>query len=119
MFNQITIMGRLAKEPDMRRTRDDVTVTSFTVAVERDFGEKATDFIDCVAWRHTAEFVEEYFHKGDQILVTGRLQSRKWEDKECHKRTSWEINVNGVYFAQTAPTKETFEELDDEGEIPF
>lgn len=97
MLNTITIMGRLTRDPELRYTQSQTPVASFTVACERDFAgqdqEKVTDFIDCVAWRSTGEFVNKYFHKGNMIIVDGRLQSRKWTDKEGNKRTSWEINA--------------------------
>ena len=102
MLNRIVIMGRLTKEPDLRTTSSGVTVTSFTVAVDRDFGaKKETDFIDCVAWRQTGEFISKYFHKGSMIAVTGRLQSRKWQTREGENRTSWEISVDNAYFGES------------------
>jgi len=106
MLNHITIMGRLTRDPELRTTQAGVSVTSFTVAVDRDFGgrdggEKQTDFIDCVAWRSTGEFVSKYFHKGSMIVVSGRLQSRKWQDRDGNNRTSWEINADNVYFGES------------------
>ena len=106
MLNHITIMGRLTRDPELRTTQSGVSVTSFTVAVDRDFsgrdgGEKQTDFIDCVAWRSTGEFVSKYFHKGSMIVVAGRLQSRKWQDRDGNNRTSWEINADNVYFGES------------------
>ena len=102
MLNVITIHGRLTRDPELRYTQSQVPVASFTVAVDRDFtsdsGERGVDFIDCVAWRATGEFVNKYFQKGSLIVVSGRLQSRKWTDKEGNKRVSWEINANNVYF---------------------
>lgn len=103
-LNHITIMGRLTRDPELRRTGSGLAVTNFTVAIDRDFadkqsGQKETDFIDCVAWRHTGEFVSKYFRKGSQIAVSGRLQSRKWTDKDGNKRTAWEVVVDGAYFA--------------------
>ena len=91
MLNHITIMGRLVKDPELRRTQSGVAVCSFTVAVDRDFqsreaAEKQTDFIDVVAWRQTAEFVSKYFTKGRMIVVDGSLQSRKWQDKTGQNR---------------------------------
>ena len=91
MLNHITIMGRLTRDPELRRTGSGVAVASFTVAVDRDFGgrdggEKETDFIDCVAWRQTGEFVSKYFTKGSMIVVSGRLQIRSWTDKDGNKR---------------------------------
>ena len=106
MLNHITIMGRLTRDPELRSTQSGVSVTSFTVAVDRDFGgrdggERQTDFIDCVAWRQTGEFVSKYFHKGSMIVVSGRLQSRKWQDRDGNNRTSWEINADNVYFGES------------------
>ena len=106
MLNHITIMGRLVRDPELRTTQAGVSVTSFTVAVDRDFGgrdggERQTDFIDCVAWRSTGEFVSKYFHKGSMIVVSGRLQSRKWQDRDGNNRTSWEINADNVYFGES------------------
>ena len=106
MLNHITIMGRLTRDPELRTTQAGVSVVSFTVACDRDFGgrdggERQTDFIDCVAWRSTGEFVSKYFHKGSMIVVSGRLQSRKWQDREGNNRTSWEINADNVYFGES------------------
>ena len=105
MLNHITIMGRLTRDPEMRRTGSGVAVTSFTVAVDRDFapngGEKETDFIDCVAWRQTGEFVDKYFGKGRMIVVSGRLQIRSWTDKDGNKRRTAEIVADNVYFGDS------------------
>ena len=106
MLNHITIMGRLTRDPELRTTQSGVSVASFTVACDRDFGgrdggERQTDFIDCVAWRSTGEFVSKYFHKGSMIVVSGRLQSRKWQDREGNNRTNWEINADNVYFGES------------------
>ena len=106
MLNHIVIMGRLTRDPELRSTQSGVSVASFTVAVDRDFGgrdggEKQTDFIDCVAWRQTGEFVSKYFHKGSMIVVSGRLQSRKWQDREGNNRVNWEINADNVYFGES------------------
>ena len=106
MLNHITIMGRLTRDPELRTTQSGVNVASFTVAVDRDFGgrdggERQTDFIDCVAWRQTGEFVSKYFHKGSMIVVSGRLQSRKWQDRDGNNRTSWEIVADNVYFGES------------------
>ena len=99
-------MGRLVKDPELRYTQSQVPVASFTVAVDRDFGgrdgsERQTDFIDCVAWRQTGEFVSKYFQKGRMIVVSGRLQSRKWQDREGNNRTSWEVSADNVYFGDS------------------
>ena len=107
MLNQIVIMGRLTRDPELRTTQTGVNNARFTVAVDRDYvsrdgGERQTDFIDCVAWRQTAEFVSRYFRKGSMIVVTGRLQSRKWQDKETGaNRTAWEIQAENVHFGES------------------
>ena len=103
MLNHITIMGRLARDPELRRTQSGVPVASFRLAVERDFkdkstGEHSTDWIDVVAWRATAEFVSRYFTKGRMAVVDGSLQMREWTDKEGNKRVSAEVIANSVYF---------------------
>ena len=103
MLNHITIMGRLTRDPELRRTGSGIAVASFTVAVDRDFGgrdggEKETDFIDCVAWRQTGEFVSKYFTKGSLIVVSGRLQIRSWTDKDGNKRRTAEVVAENVYF---------------------
>jgi len=148
MLNHIVIMGRLTRDPELRYTQSQTPVASFTVAVDRDFGgrdgaEKQTDFIDCSAWRQTGEFVSKYFRKGSMIVVSGRLQSRKWQDRDGNNRTSWEISADNVYFGESrrdadsgsfeapraqsrdlprsAPAASPFTELsgDDDGELPF
>ena len=106
MLNHITIMGRLTRDPELRRTGSGVAVASFSVAVDRDFGgrdggEKETDFIDCVAWRQTGEFVSKYFTKGRMIVVSGRLQIRSWTDKDGNKRRTAEVVADNVYFGDS------------------
>ena len=105
MLNHIVIMGRLTRDPELRRTGSGVAVASFTLAVDRDFtgkdGEKETDFIDCVAWRNTGEFVSKYFTKGRMACVSGSLQLRDWTDKDGNKRRSAEVIANNVYFADS------------------
>ena len=106
MLNHIVIMGRLTRDPELRRTGSGIAVTSFTVAVDRDFGpkdggERETDFIDCVAWRNTGEFVSKYFTKGRMAVVSGRLQIRGWTDKDGNKRRSAEIVADNVYFGDS------------------
>lgn len=104
MLNHITIMGRLTRDPEMRRTGSGVAVTSFTIACDRDFGqngEKETDFIDITAWRNTAEFVSKYFTKGRMAVVSGRLQIRSWTDKDGNKRKSAEVVADNVYFGDS------------------
>ena len=111
MLNHITIMGRLTRDPELRRTGSGIAVASFTVAVDRDFGgrdggEKETDFIDCVAWRQTGEFVSKYFTKGRMIVVSGRLQIRNWNDKEGNKRRTAEVVADNVYFGESKRSNE-------------
>ena len=106
MLNHIVIMGRLVRDPELRRTGSGVPVASFTVAVDRDFsgkdgGQKESDFIDCVAWRNTAEFVEKYFSKGRMAVVSGRLQIRAWTDKDGNKRRTAEVVADNVYFGDS------------------
>ena len=106
MLNHIDIMGRLVRDPELRRTGSGVAVTSFTLAVDRDFnpkdgGEKEVDFIDCNAWRGTAEFVSKYFSKGSMAIVSGRLQIRTWNDKDGNKRRNAEVVADNVYFGDS------------------
>lgn len=141
MLNHITIMGRLTRDPELRRTQSGVAVASFTLAVDRDFksqsGEKETDFIDCVAWKTTAEFVSKYFAKGRMAVVEGRLQLRDWTDKDGGKRRSAEVVAGSVYFGDAKPEGGgearrkpagrpvdvypggDFAELEEDGELPF
>ena len=154
MLNHIVIMGRLTRDPELRYTQAQTPVASFTLAVDRDYGgrdggERQTDFIDCVAWRQTAEFVSKYFQKGSMAVVSGRLQLRDWTDREGGKRRSAEVVVENMYFGESkrrdgesrgdshsayggsyesgrgaapapAPTPSAFAELDDsDGELPF
>lgn len=131
MLNKIIVMGRMVRNPELRRTNSGTAVASFTIACDRDFksggGEREADFIECVAWRNTAEFVSKYFTKGRMAVVSGRLQTRNWTDKEGNKRKATEIVAESVYFGDskreelqsyTAP-QESFAELPDDGEIPF
>ena len=105
MLNKIILMGRLTRDPELRRTGSGTAVTSFSLAVDRDFksqsGEKETDFIDIVAWRSTAEFVSKYFTKGRMAVVEGRLQIRDWTDKDGGKRRSAEVVADNVYFGDS------------------
>jgi single-strand DNA-binding protein len=141
MLNHITIMGRLVRDPELRYTQSGTPVASFTLAVDRDFGtrdggEKQTDFIDCVAWRHTGEFAAKYFTKGSMAVAAGRLQIRDWTDKDGNKRRNAEVNVENIYFGShktkddasaPAPAKEPeynraqpFADMDeDDGDLPF
>ena len=145
MLNHIVLMGRLTRDPELRRTGSGIAVASFRLAVDRDFGpkdgaERETDFIDIVAWRSTAEFVSRFFTKGRMAVVSGRLQMRNWTDKEGNKRTSAEVVADNVYFGDSkrdgesggysapAPSDysappaggDQFAELSgDDGELPF
>ena len=106
MLNHIVLMGRLTRDPELRRTGSGIAVASFRLAVDRDFGpkdgaERETDFIDIVAWRSTAEFVSRFFTKGRMAVVSGRLQMRNWTDKEGNKRTSAEVVADNVYFGDS------------------
>ena len=104
MLNTIIIQGRIVRDPELRRTGSGIAVASFTVAVDRDFaqdGKKETDFIDCVAWRQTGEFVSKYFKKGSMIVVKGRLQIRGWNDKDGNKRKTAEVVADNCYFGST------------------
>lgn len=106
MLNHIVLMGRLTRDPELRRTGSGLAVVSFSLAVDRDFGnretgDRETDFIDIVAWRNTAEFVSKYFTKGRMAVVSGRLQIRNWTDKEGNKRRSAEVVADNVYFGDS------------------
>lgn len=128
-LNKCIIQGRLTKDVELRYTRSEKPVASFTLAVDRNGRDAGTDFINCVAWNNTAVFVGKYFSKGSQAVVDGRLQMRDWEDKDGHKRTSAEVVADNVYFCgsktngaqgSTAPQIPTFDELpEDEEELPF
>lgn len=133
MLNKIVLMGRLTRDPELRKTQSGTAVASFTLAVDRDYkpqdGERETDFIDIVAWRGTGEFVSKYFSKGRMAVVEGRLQVRDWKDKDGAKRRSTEVIADNVYFGDSkrsesgTPTETSgeFHELPDEekGELPF
>jgi single-strand DNA-binding protein len=138
MLNTIIIMGRLTRDPELRRTQNGTAVTSFTLAVDRDFknpdGSRDTDFIDCVAWKGTAEMAAKYFAKGRMAAVKGRLQFRDWQDRDGNNRRSAEVIVDSVFFADNKPSGAVpasggvnvagpdFRELDDEesdGDLPF
>lgn len=105
MLNKVFIMGRLTRDPELRRTNSGTAVTSFTLAVDRDFknadGTKETDFIDCVAWRSTAEFAAKYFTKGRMAVVDGKLQIRDWQDKDGNKRRNAEVIADNLYFGDS------------------
>ena len=128
MLNHITMMGRLTRDPELRYTQSQTPVASFTLAVERYFGsreDRQTDFIDCVAWRQTGEFVSKYFQKGSMAVVSGRLQMRDWTDRDGNKRRNAEVVVENIYFGEskretTATTQPArFEDIEDDGELPF
>ena len=105
MLNHIVLMGRLTRDPELRRTGSGIAVASFTLAVDRDYAaqgaERETDFVDIVAWRSTAEFVSKYFTKGRMAVVSGRLQIRNWQDKDGNKRRSAEVVANDVYVGDS------------------
>lgn len=134
MLNHITIMGRLTRDPELRRTGSGVAVTSFAIACDRDIanketGERETDFIDCVAWRATGEFVAKHFRKGSMAVVSGRLQIRGWTDKDGNKRRTAEVVAENVYFgdskkseangAQVQPNHDFAVIEDEDAQLPF
>lgn len=123
MLNHIDIQGRLTNEPDLRTTQNGDSVASFTIACDRDYDRSKADFVNCVAWRKTGEFVSKYFHKGSLATISGRLQSRKWQDRDGNNRTAWEVICDNVYFGerkqQEHPETVQFTEIDDDGDIPF
>ena len=149
MLNRVILMGRLTADPELKKTASDISVTSFTLAVDRNYGKGAdrqTDFINCVAWRQTADFVSRYFKKGQLVAVEGSIQTRSYTDKQGNKRTAFEVVADQVYFAESKngsrptqdfplptdmdePAKGTsfsigdigdYEEIDpDDGDLPF
>lgn len=133
MLNNVVIMGRLTRDPELRRTQSGTAVTSFTMAVDRDFksqsGEKETDFIDVVAWRNTGEFAAKYLAKGRMAAVEGRIQARDWQDKDGNRRKSVEVVADNVYFAESKRDSkpqesrtvddQEFDEIEDDGDFPF
>lgn len=140
MLNKVFVMGRLARDPELRRTQNGTAVASFTLAVDRDYkgasGERETDWIDCVAWRQSGEFVSRYFTKGRMAVVEGRLQIRDWTDNNGNKRRSTEVMVENIYFADSKnakpgeaaterapnpapPPKQEYTDMDDQEELPF
>ena len=147
MLNKIILMGRLTRDPELRRTESGTAVCSFSIAVDRDFksqstGERGADFINIVAWRQTAEFVSRYFTKGRMAVVEGRLQIRDWKDKDGNNRRSAEVVADNVYFGDSkrdgasggdyappaygspastysAPAGGGFAEIEEDGELPF
>ena len=138
MLNTVIIMGRLTRDPEMRTTQSGVSVASFTLAVDRDYSgaeEKQTDFIDCTAWRHSADFVSKYFAKGSMAIVKGRLQIDNYTDNEGNKRKSAKVIADNIYFGeskkssgqnggqnteQIAPASAGFVPVEvDDSELPF
>lgn len=134
MLNKITLMGRLTKDPEMRYTQNQTPIASFALAVERDFPDKDTggkqaDFINCIAWRNTADFISKYFKKGTMAVVSGRLQIRNWKDKNGDNRQTAEVVVDSIYFGEGKKTDSNeqsaedyqpkFQELSDDGDLPF
>ena len=137
MLNHIVIMGRLTREPELRYTQNGTAVASFSLAVDHDFankdtGERGVDFIDCVAWRGTAEFLQKYFRKGSMAVVSGRLQIRNWTDTDGAKRRSAEVVAENIYFGEAKrrdadsgydappPIPDDYAPIDDEDEqLPF
>ena len=130
MLNHIVLMGRLTRDPELRRTGSGIAVASFTLAVDQDYksqnGDRGVDFIPIVVWRNTAEFAEKYFEKGQMAIVSGRLTSRRYEDKNGNKRTAYEVVADHIYFAGSKTKSETdsapqrFDDFtDDDGDFPF
>lgn len=140
MLNHIVLMGRLTRDPELRRTGSGIAVASFTLAVDQDYtssqdGKRGVDFIDVVAWRHHGEFVSKYFTKGQMAVVSGRLSIRNWTDSEGSKRRNAEVVADNVYFAGSkpggnnsnqqaaqyeAPVQQDFTMLeDDDSDLPF
>ena len=105
MLNKVILMGRLTRDPELKHTQSNISVTSFSIAVDRGFvragEERQADFFDIVAWRNTAEFVTRYFRKGQMIAVSGRLQTRKWQDNQGNNRTAYEVVADEVFFADS------------------
>lgn len=120
MLNRIIIMGRMTRDPELRHTQAGTAVTTFTLAVDRDFksqnGEKEADFINCVAWKGTAEFVSRFFSKGRMAVVEGRLQSRKYTDKDGNNRTAYEVVASSVYFGDSKRDADPLDKLADDAD---
>lgn len=131
MLNRVTMMGRLTRDPELRHTNSGTAVASFTLAVERDYrdkstGQKATDFVDVVAWRGAAEFASQYLHKGSMAVIDGRLQIREWQDRDGNKRRNAEVVAESIYFGATIKREDTQPEapsdpveLDGDERLPF
>ena len=121
-LNHVTLLGRITRDVEMRTTDNGVTVANFNVAVDRDFqsgSKKETDFIDCVAWRQTAEFIKKHFQKGRMICISGRLQSRRWKDKNDNPRISWEVVAENTYFCGDRDNFLTEAAEEAYGQLPF
>ena len=138
MINNVVLMGRLVAAPELRSTGTGISVTSFTLAVERAYAksgeQRQADFIDCVAWRNTAEFITKYFQKGSMIAITGSIQTRNYEDKNGNKRKAVEILVDNASFCGskaetgtggypapsfTSGSESDFEEISEDDDLPF
>lgn len=133
MLNKAILMGRLTRDPELRHTQSNTAVCSFTLAIDRDYSkteQKETDFIDCTAWGKTAEFVSKWFQKGVMAIVVGRVQSRKWQDKNGNNRTSVEVNCAEVMFGESKkarekdngsylPDDDMIPPDDDDSDVPF
>lgn len=125
MLNKCILMGRLTKDPELRHTNSEKAVTTFTVAIDNGYGEnKKTDFINCVAWEKTAEFIEKYFEKGRMIVVSGRISTRSWEGQDGRKNFVTEVVVNEAYFGdskkdETASADDGFVPLEDDSDLPW
>lgn len=134
MLNRIVLMGRLTRDPEFRRTQSGTSMAHFTLAVDRDYktqnGDRETDFINCIAWRHSAEFVQQYFTKGRMAVVEGRLQINSWVDQDGENRRSEQVVVSSIYFGDSKPIEtsktadpnnQEWAELDGEedGDLPF
>ena len=119
MLNHIVLMGRLTRDPELRRTQSGVPVVSFSLAVDHDYGDEV-DFVSVIAWQKTAEFIQKHFHKGSPIIIKGRLQSRKWEDRDGKKHTSWEVVAENAYFSGDKKSDSpVFVESESNEELPF
>lgn len=132
MLNNVVLMGRLTADPELRHTPSDVAVTTFALAVDRSYvktgAERQVDFIDIVVWRSTAEFVCKHFRKGQLVAVQGSIQTRSYQDKDGNKRKAFEVVADKVFFAENKRSQSTapdisqdddFEEIEDDGDLPF
>ena len=127
MLNEVILMGRLTRDPDVRMTQNGTTAANFALACERDYApqgqDRETDFFDIVAFRNTADFVGQYFSKGQLVAVKGRLQQRDWTDKQGNKRRTTEILADRCYFAEKRQDKDAsdagFQQMSDSTPVPF